>query len=48
MNRVYGDLLGKRIGEIKDIDVDRDKIGWGPFLRVRVWVDITKSLPRGS
>lgn len=32
MNKVYGELLGKRIGEIMDINVDRDGIGWGPFL----------------
>lgn len=30
------------------MDVDQDEIGWGPYLRVKVWVDIIKPLLRGS
>lgn len=42
MNRVYGEKLEKIIGEILDIDVDLDAIGWGPYLIIKTWVDITK------
>lgn len=43
MNKVYGALLGKAIGEVIEIDVDKDGVGWG-----LVWVDITKPLLRDS
>lgn len=36
------------MGEVIEIDVDKDGLGWGPFLKVRVWVNITKPLPRGT
>lgn len=31
-----------------DMDVDRDGVGWRSYLRVKVWVDMTKPLVRGS
>lgn len=34
MNRVFGEILGNKIGEIINIDVDNDKVGWGPFLQI--------------
>lgn len=36
MNRYYGKILGKAIGEIIEVDVDKDGAGWGPYLRVKV------------
>lgn len=36
MNKFYGKNLGKAIGEILDIDVDKDRVGWGPILRINV------------
>lgn len=48
MNRTYCELLGMTIDEVLDVDVDKDSLGWGPFLRVRVWVDISKPLLRGN
>lgn len=44
MNRTCRHRIGKRMGEVINIDVDKDGLGWEPFLRVRVWVNITKSL----
>lgn len=41
MNRKNGEFLSEIIGEVEDIDVDEDDVGWGPFLRVKVWLDIT-------
>lgn len=48
MNRVYAERLGKSIGEIIEIDVDRERAGWGPYLRLKMWVDISKPLICGS
>lgn len=48
MNKVHGEMLGNTIGEIIEIDVDKDGVGWGPFLWVRVQVDIKKPLLRGN
>lgn len=36
MNKIYGEVLGKRIGDIEEINVDRDGVGWGPYLRLKV------------
>lgn len=43
-----GKILGKAIGEVIECEVDSDGLGWGPFLRIKVWVDITKPLIQGS
>lgn len=40
MNRVYDVDLGKTIGEVIDLDVNKDGIGWGSYLRIRVWVNL--------
>lgn len=47
MTKVYGERLGKSIGEIKEVDVDKDGLGWRPYLRIKVWVDISKPLIHG-
>lgn len=36
------------MGDIIDINVDKDGVGWGPFLKIKVWVDITRPLVRGG
>lgn len=48
MNRFYGEHFGSLIGEVNDIDVNTDRLGWGPYLRIKVWVDITKPLMCGT
>lgn len=40
--------MGEILGEVEEVDVDEDGIGWGPFLQVRVWIDITKPLLKGN
>lgn len=47
MTRVNGEQIGKMIGEVKDVDVDLEGAGSGPYLRVKVGIDITKPLMRG-
>lgn len=44
MNKVYGESIGKTISQAIERDIDKVGAWWGPFLRVRVSVDITKPL----
>lgn len=37
MNSLYGEKLEKAIGEIIEVDVDKDGASWDAFLRVKVW-----------
>ncbi|XP_059458315.1 uncharacterized protein LOC132187908 [Corylus avellana] len=34
--------IGSTVGEVKEVDVNEDGIGWGEFLRVRIVLDLTK------
>lgn len=36
MNQTYEELLGQLIGEVEDIDVDKDGLEWGLFFRNKV------------
>lgn len=47
MNRVYGNLIGKTIGQVLEIDVEDDDTSFGPFLRVQVKLNLNKPLTRG-
>lgn len=44
MNRINGEILEKERGEIIVVDVDKNGASWGPYLRVKIWVNITKPL----
>ncbi|KAL5761829.1 hypothetical protein ACOSP7_018093 [Xanthoceras sorbifolium] len=46
MNRNIASLLVSMVGEIVELSNDL-KDFWGKYLRVRVWVDVTKPLCRG-
>lgn len=48
MTRCIGEQVGKMISDIVEVDVDDNGIGWGPYYRVRVQLDIIKPLLRGS
>lgn len=47
MTKSVGIKIGESIGELEDIEIEEDGIGWGRYLRIRVNVDITKPLERG-
>lgn len=47
MNREVGQQIGQTVGEIEDIDVAGDGVGWGKFLRIRMGIDAEKPLARG-
>lgn len=48
MTRCIGKQVGKVTGDVVEVDVDDDSIGWGPCLRVQGQLDITKLVQRGS
>jgi hypothetical protein len=39
--------VGSTVGEVEDIDVLDDGVGWGEYLRVKICIDLTKPLSRG-
>lgn len=47
MTRDIGRLIGSKTGMVEDVDTDEDGVGWGPYLRVKVGVDITKPFMHG-
>lgn len=48
MNKVYGEDLGKIIRDVIELNVDKYGIEWGLYMRIRVWVNITKPLALGK
>ncbi|XP_059458313.1 uncharacterized protein LOC132187906 [Corylus avellana] len=47
MGREVGMKIGASVGEVEDIDVTEEGVGWGEFLRVRIRLDLSKPLSRG-
>jgi hypothetical protein len=47
MTKAVGTKIGESMGEVEDVDVGKDGVGWGRFLRIRVKIDLTQPLERG-
>ena len=47
MNKSVGSKIGNSLGELIDIDVAGDGMGWGSYLRLQVVIDLMKPLDRG-
>ena len=47
MNKSWGEELAGKIGKVEKVDADSNGRAWGPYLRAKVRIDITKPLRRG-
>lgn len=47
MNKTWGEDLARKFGSLEKVDVDAQGRAWGPFLRAKVLIDITKPLRHG-
>jgi hypothetical protein len=47
MSREVGFKLGASVGKVEEVDTDKDGIGWGECLRVKILIDLYKPLSRG-
>lgn len=47
MTREGGVHIGSSLGKILDVEVPNDGVGWGQFLRIRVEIQLHKTLARG-
>ncbi|RLN12566.1 hypothetical protein C2845_PM09G10010 [Panicum miliaceum] len=47
MNEQWGRKIAEMIGSVEKVDVDAQRRAWGPYLRAKVKIDITKPLRRG-
>jgi hypothetical protein len=47
MNRVVGGQIGSSLGEVEDVVVVEDDVGWGRYLRIRVAINLYHPLERG-
>lgn len=47
-NEYVGTMIGKKIGRVEEVDVEKGELALGEFMRVRVVIDVTKLLVRGT
>jgi hypothetical protein len=47
MGREVGRKIGSTVGIVEEVDTEKDGVGWGKFLRVKILVDLSKPLARG-
>ncbi|XP_041025325.1 uncharacterized protein LOC121265703 [Juglans microcarpa x Juglans regia] len=47
MTKEKGRVIGESLGNLIDVDVPSDGIGWGEFLRVRVEIPLKRAVVRG-
>jgi hypothetical protein len=47
MGREVGLKLGASVGKVEKVDTEKDGVGWGEFLRVKINIDLYKPLCRG-
>lgn len=40
MGKEVGHQVGVMVGEVEDVDVTDDGVGWGEFLRVKIRIDL--------
>ena len=48
MDRATGEMIGEKVGDLVEVEVGEDGLAVGESLRIKVKLDITKSLMRGT
>lgn len=47
-NEYIGNLIGRKIGRVEEVDLEKGEMAWGEYMRVCVCIDVTKPLLRGK
>ena len=47
MSKAIGMRMGASVGEVLEMEVNDEGVGWGEYLRVRIVLDLSKPLSRG-
>ncbi|GMY34303.1 hypothetical protein FCV25MIE_29545 [Fagus crenata] len=47
MTKQTGERIGNTVGSVVEVDVPESGVSWGLSLRVRLYLDVTKPIPRG-
>jgi hypothetical protein len=47
MGKDVGHKIGATVGQVDEVDILDDEVGWGEYLQVRIVLEITKPLARG-
>jgi hypothetical protein len=47
MSKAMGIRIGASMGQVEEVDVGKDGIGWGEYLQVRIMLNLSKPLFRG-
>ncbi|XP_075640627.1 uncharacterized protein At4g02000-like [Castanea sativa] len=40
--------IGRKLGEVLEVDVPESRVQWAKCLRVKIWIDVTRRLVRGK
>lgn len=47
-NEYVGKLIGSKVGQVEEVELEEGEMAWGEFMRVRIKIDVTKPLLRGK
>ena len=47
MGKEVGLQIKATMGEVEEVDIDEDGVGWGKYLRVKIQLDVMKPLAGG-
>jgi hypothetical protein len=47
MNQEVGCRIGESMGDVEEVDVTGDRVGWRRCLHIRINIDLTRTLDRG-
>jgi len=47
MCETMGVQIGSSVGQVEEVETDKDGVGWGEYLRVRICLDLSKPIVQG-